>query len=52
MTEAKKEYILDLVWRAMSAAADGQDIPKDAEMLATELEDFLDRLIAASHPES
>jgi hypothetical protein len=31
----------------MSAAADGEDIPKDAEILATEIEDVLDRIIAA-----
>jgi hypothetical protein len=48
MTPSHKERILDLVWKAMSAAARGEAIPPDAEMLAYEIDQFLDLLIAAT----
>lgn len=46
MTESDKERILDIVYRAMSAAVDGEAIPVKAEYIAdVELAQFLDTLI-------
>lgn len=47
MTEKDKERLLDIVWRAMSAAANGDDIPMDAQLIADEVSAEIDRIIAA-----
>lgn len=48
MTEREKERILDILWRAMSAAANHDDIPMEAQVIAEEASNVLDMLIAAS----
>lgn len=48
MTERDKERILDIIWRAMSAAADGEDIPMEAQLIADEAIAEMDKIIAAA----
>ena len=45
MTLADKETILDILWRAMSAAAKGEAIPDEAERIADEMIPILDFII-------
>lgn len=46
MTADDREKILDLVWRAMSVAAGGEDVPMEAQIIAdVELAAFLDLLV-------
>lgn len=48
MTELDKERLLDIVWRAMSAAACGEDIPMEAQLIADEALVEMERIIAAN----
>ena len=48
MTEFDRDRLLDIIWRAMSAAAGGEDIPMDAQLIADEALVEIDRIIAAS----
>jgi len=48
MTPADKETLLDILWRAMSAAAKHEDIPVEAERIADEMIRILDFLIEQS----
>ena len=45
MTPQDKETILDILWRAMSAAANNEDIPVEAERIADEMIPILDFII-------
>ena len=46
MTEADKERILDIIWRAMSAAAKHDDIPTEAQLIADEAIGVMDAILA------
>lgn len=46
MTPADKEIILDILWRAMSAAAKHDDIPMDAQLIADEAITVIDAILA------
>ena len=52
MTDDDKDRILDILWRAMSAAAGGKDIPMEAQLIADEALEEMGRIIAASSPDS
>jgi hypothetical protein len=45
MTLADKERILDIIWRAMSAAANHDDIPMEAQLIADEAIVIIDALV-------
>jgi hypothetical protein len=51
MTEADRERLLDILWRAMSAAAGYEDIPADAQLIADEALPILDRLVDEPEPD-
>lgn len=46
MTQADKERILDIIWRAMSAAAKHDDIPMEAQLIADEAAAVMDAILA------
>lgn len=46
MTAADKDRILDIIWRAMSAAAKGDDIPMEAQLIADEAISVMDAILA------
>lgn len=48
MTELDKERLLDILWRAMSAAACGGDIPMEAQLIADEALVEMERIISAN----
>lgn len=52
MTDDDKERILDIIWRALSAAASGEDIPMEAQLIADEALEEMDRIIAAVFPDN
>lgn len=52
MTEQDKERLLDIIWRAMSAAANGEDVPMEAQLIADEALVEMDRIIAAAPQDS
>lgn len=45
MTAADKDRLLDIIWRAMSAAAGGDDIPMEAQLIADEAIAVIDALL-------
>lgn len=52
MTEADKERLLDIIWRAMSAAANDDDIPMNAQLIADEAAAVMDMVIARDKDET
>jgi hypothetical protein len=48
MTDADRDRVLDIIWRAMSEAAGGADIPMAAQLIADEALVVMDAVISAS----